>query len=233
AESLAQSQPTFQPLADALAAPRNAVDDLLRDLTTQAIRKHQPTIVLISVPFPGTVYAAFRIAQTIRKIDPTIVTVLGGGYVNTELRELSEPRVFDFFHYITLDDGERPLLALLDHLQGNRPIDGLVRTFVRTGEPPAVRYVTTHEPDVPFAETGTPTWDGLPLDRYLSPLDMLNPMHRLWTDGRWNKLTVAHGCYWKKCSFCDVTLDYISRYDPVAATTLVDRVEAIIQETGQ
>ncbi|MFN8709388.1 MAG: radical SAM protein, partial [Planctomyces sp.] len=233
AESLAQSQPTFQPLADALAAPRNAVDDLLRDLTTQAIRKHQPTIVLISVPFPGTVYAAFRIAQTIRKIDPTIVTVLGGGYVNTELRELSEPRVFDFFHYITLDDGERPLLALLDHLQGNRPIDGLVRTFVRTGEPPAVRYVTTHEPDVPFAETGTPTWDGLPLDRYLSTLDMLNPMHRLWTDGRWTKLTVAHGCYWKKCSFCDVTLDYISRYDPVAATTLVDRVEAIIQETGQ
>ncbi|MFO0425568.1 MAG: B12-binding domain-containing radical SAM protein [Planctomyces sp.] len=233
AESLAQSQPTFQPLADALAAPRNAVDDLLRDLTTQAIQKHQPTIVLVSVPFPGTVYAAFRIAQTIRKIDPTIVTVLGGGYVNTELRELSEPRVFDFFHYITLDDGERPLLALLDHLQGNRPIDGLVRTFVRTGEPPAVRYVTTHEPDVPFAETGTPTWDGLPLDRYLSTLDMLNPMHRLWTDGRWNKLTVAHGCYWKKCSFCDVTLDYISRYDPVAATTLVDRVEAIIQETGQ
>lgn len=233
AESLAQSQPTFQPLADALAAPRNAVDDLLRDLTTQAIRKHQPTIVLISVPFPGTVYAAFRIAQTIREIDPAIITVLGGGYVNTELRELSEPRVFDYFHFITLDDGERPLLALLDHLQGYRPIDGLVRTFVRTGEPPAVRYVTTPEPDVPFAETGTPTWDGLPLDRYLSTLDMLNPMHRLWTDGRWNKLTVAHGCYWKKCSFCDVTLDYISRYDPVAATTLVDRVEAIIQETGQ
>jgi hypothetical protein len=38
---------------------------------------------------------------------------------------------------------------------------------------------------------------------------MLNPMHRLWSDGRWNKLTVAHGCYWKKCSFCDVGLDYI------------------------
>ena len=38
-------------------------------------------------------------------------------------------------------------------------------------------------------------------------------MHRLWSDGRWNKLTVAHGCYWKKCSFCDVSLDYIGRYD--------------------
>ena len=96
-----------------------------------------------------------------------------------------------------------------------------------------MRYIDCDEPDIPFADVGTPTWDGLPLDRYLSLLDMLNPMHRLWSDGRWNKLTVAHGCYWKKCSFCDVSLDYIARYDAVAAATLVDRIEAIVAETGQ
>jgi hypothetical protein len=62
---------------------------------------------------------------------------------------------------------------------------------------------------------------------------MLNPMHRLWSDGRWNKLTVAHGCYWKKCSFCDVTLDYIGRYETATATELVDRIERIVTETGQ
>lgn len=62
---------------------------------------------------------------------------------------------------------------------------------------------------------------------------MLNPMHRLWSDGRWNKLTVAHGCYWKKCSFCDVSLDYISRYETVSASLLVDCIEQIISETGQ
>jgi hypothetical protein len=62
---------------------------------------------------------------------------------------------------------------------------------------------------------------------------MLNPMHRLWSDGRWNKLTVAHGCYWKKCSFCDVSLDYIARYESASAALLADRIEAIIAETGQ
>jgi hypothetical protein len=62
---------------------------------------------------------------------------------------------------------------------------------------------------------------------------MLNPMHRLWSDGRWNKLTVAHGCYWKKCSFCDVSLDYISRYEGASASVLADRIDAIVQETGQ
>jgi hypothetical protein len=62
---------------------------------------------------------------------------------------------------------------------------------------------------------------------------MLNPMHRLWSDGRWNKLTVAHGCYWKQCSFCDVSLDYIARYEAASSTLLVDRIQTIVVETGQ
>ena len=232
-ESLAMSQPTFEPLAAALAAPPNLVDRLLAELVQQTLAEHRPTVVLLSVPFPGAVYAAFRIAQTIKAIDAGIVTVLGGGFVNTELRELSEPRVFDHVDYVTLDAGERPLLALLDHLAGGRSAQRLVRTFHRPAGSELVRYTNMVEPEVPFAEVGTPTWDGLPLDRYLSLLDMLNPMHRLWSDGRWNKLTVAQGCYWKKCSFCDVSLDYIARFESASAELLADRIEAIVAETGQ
>ncbi len=230
-ESLAASQASFEPLAAAMAAAPNLVDRLLQELTLATIDQHRPTVVLLSVPFPGAVYGAFRIAQAIKAAHPHITTVLGGGFVNTELRELAEPQVFDFFDFVTLDAGERPLLALLDHLQGRRSAQRLVRTFQRVDG--AVRFVNFVEPDVPFEEVGTPTWDGLPIQRYLSLLDMLNPMHRLWSDGRWNKLTVAHGCYWKKCSFCDVSLDYISRYDAATATTLVDRIEAVVAETGQ
>ncbi|MDO9093728.1 MAG: B12-binding domain-containing radical SAM protein [Rubrivivax sp.] len=230
-ESLAASQASFEPLAAALAAAPNLVDRWLQQLTLATIDRHQPTVVLLSVPFPGAVYGAFRIAQAIKAAHPHITTVLGGGFVNTELRQLAEPQVFDFFDHVTLDAGERPLLALLDHLQGRRSAQRLVRTFQRVAG--AVRYLNFVEPDVPFDEVGTPTWDGLPIQRYLSLLDMLNPMHRLWSDGRWNKLTVAHGCYWKKCSFCDVSLDYISRYDAATATTLVDRIEAVVAETGQ
>ncbi|MCG2577447.1 radical SAM protein [Dechloromonas sp. XY25] len=229
-ESLAQSQASFNPLAAALTAPPTLVDAALDKLTLQAIEHSRPDIVLLSVPFPGTVYAAFRIARTIKAHHPDIVTVLGGGYVNTELRELAEPRVFDHVDYVTLDDGEKPLLALIEHLAGKRPRLNLVRTFARVDG--NVRYFNCGELDVPFEEVGTPTWDGLPLDRYLSLLDMLNPMHRLWSDGHWNKLTVAHGCYWKKCSFCDISLDYIGRYDAASAKTLVDRIERIVEETG-
>ncbi|MBL8388505.1 MAG: radical SAM protein [Hydrogenophaga sp.] len=231
AESLASSQPSFDPLADALAAPPTLVDQLLHDLTLAAIHRHQPALVLLSVPFPGAMYAALRIAQTIKAQNPHIRIGLGGGFVNTELRELKDPRVFDFVDYVTLDAGERPALSLIEHLHGERGKQRLQRTFLReNGE---VKYVNLAEPDIPFEDVGTPTWDGLPIDRYLSLLDMLNPMHRLWSDGRWNKLTVAHGCYWKKCSFCDVSLDYIGRYETATASTLVDRIEKIVRETGQ
>ena len=232
-ESLAGSQATFEPLATALAAPLTLMDETLQSLTLKAIEQHQPSLVLLSVPFPGAVYAAFRIAQCIKQHHPHIHLALGGGFVNTELRELSEPRVFDYVDFVTLDSGERPLLALLEHLQGQRAAGRLVRTFVRKPDTGSVQLMNWSEPDVPFEEVGTATWDGLPLNDYLSLLDMLNPMHRLWSDGRWNKLTVAHGCYWKKCSFCDVSLDYISRYETASAELLVDRIETIVKETGQ
>ena len=228
AESLAASQPTFDRLHAALGAPHTLVDAYLHELTLDALARHRPDLVLITAPFPGNVYGAFRIAQSIKQSHPAAVTALGGGYCNTELRDLNEPRVFDYFDFITLDAGERPLLALIEHLQDRRPVDRLVRTYTRSHH-----VVDYREPDIALSEIGTPTYEGLPLDDYLSLLDMLNPMHRLWSDGRWNKITVAHGCYWKKCSFCDVDLDYISRYDLANTHVLIQRIESLVRETGQ
>lgn len=230
-ESLASSQASFDAMAAALQASPTLLDHMLQHLTLDAMAQHQPNLVLLSVPFPGALYAALRMAQTIKAHHPQVTIGLGGGYPNTELRQLREPRLFDFVDVVTLDAGERPLLALIEHLKGQRSQQRLVRSFVRADG--QVKYINWAEPDVAFEDVGTPTWDGLPLHQYLSLLDMLNPMHRLWSDGRWNKLTVAHGCYWKKCSFCDVSLDYISRFDAASAMTLVDRMERIVAETGQ
>jgi len=229
-ERLAASAPTFDALHDALEAEPTLVDELLDELAAELCARHRPDVVGLTAPFPGNVYGAFRIARAIRRVAPATKIVLGGGYVNTELRELADPRVFDHVDYITLDDGEAPMLALLGHLRD--PAAPLLRTFVRDAG--AVRFVTDEGlRDVALRDAGTPSYAGLPLDRYLSLFEMLNPMHRLWSDGRWNKLTIAHGCYWKQCAFCDVTLDYIARYDRAPADLLVDRIEAMIAETGQ
>jgi radical SAM superfamily enzyme YgiQ (UPF0313 family) len=233
AEKLAESAASFDPLAAALDGPATLVDELTDAIGAELAARHRPDLVGISAPFPGNVYGAFRLARAIRRTRPAARLVLGGGYVNTELRELREPRVFDTFDYLTLDDGERPLLSLLRHLgAGGAPGGLLHRTFVREDG----RVVLKTDPaarDLPPAETGTPTYAGLPLDRYVSLFEMLNPMHRLWSDGRWNRLTLAHGCYWKKCTFCDVSLPYIGQYEAASADLIVDRIIALVEETGE
>ena len=229
-ERLAASAPTFDPLREALEGEPTLVDQVVDELAGELYARHRPDVVGLTAPFPGNIYGAFRIARAIKAIAPATRVVLGGGYVNTELRELADPRVFDYVDYITLDDGEAPLLALLEHL--GAPASPLYRTFVRDAG--RVRFATSDaRHDIPLRDAGTPTYAGLPLDRYVSLFEMLNPMNRLWSDGRWNKLTIAHGCYWKQCTFCDVTLDYIARYDRAPADLLVDRIEALIAETGQ
>ncbi len=229
-ERLAASAPTFDPLRDALEGEPTLIDVMLDELAAELHARHAPDLVGLTAPFPGNIYGAFRIARAIKALAPRTRIALGGGYVNTELRELADPRVFDYVDFVTLDDGEAPILALIEHLRdASRP---LLRTFIRRGR--AVELVTDPaQPDVPLRDVGTPTYAGLALDRYLSLFEMLNPMHRLWSDGRWNKLTIAHGCYWKQCTFCDITLDYIARYDRAPADLLVDRIEALIAETGQ
>jgi len=229
-ERLASSAPTFDELAAALEGPPTLVDDLLDELTREWVQAQEPDLVGLTLPFPGNVYGGLRIARVVKALRPRSVVVLGGGFVNTELRALDDPRVFDGCDYISLDDGERPLLALLEHLRD--PARPLLRTFVRR-EGRVTFETTAALTDLAHDDTGTPTYQGLPLDRYVSLFEMLNPMHRLWSDGRWNKLTVARGCYWKKCTFCDVSLDYISRYETASADVTVDRIEALVRETGQ
>ncbi|MFM8313843.1 MAG: radical SAM protein, partial [Deltaproteobacteria bacterium] len=231
AEKLAASAPSFDPLLKALDGSPTYVDCVLDELWEAVLKEEKPEVIGLSLPFPGNVYAAFRMARLAKKIFPYIRIVVGGGYVNTELRELQDPRVFDFWDYITLDDGEKPFLTLLQNFQKPEAPPRYLRTLVRETGKAVQKNDGLH--DIPLKEAGVPTYDGLLLDQYLSLNEGLNPMHRLWSDGRWNKLTLAHGCYWKKCSFCDTSLDYISRYEPQGATLIVDRIEALIRETGE
>ncbi|GAB3900939.1 radical SAM protein [Larkinella knui] len=232
AERLGRSATHFDELHTALQSPETRVTATLTNLLEQRLQQWQPTVVCLTVPFPGNLYGALKCGQYLKKHHPEIAVIMGGGYANTELRSLKEPRVFDYVDYICLDDGEAPLLSLLDYLAGQRDRDGLKRVYART-EGVVTYHNQNRERDVPQRDTGTPDYRDLRLNDYLSVIEIVNPMHRLWSDGRWNKLTLAHGCYWGKCSFCDVTLDYIKRYEPLTAALLCDRIGEIIEQTGQ
>jgi hypothetical protein len=232
AERLGRSASSFDEMERELRRENGFIDNLLTGLLEKKIEQYKPTLVGLSVPFPGNLYSAFKCGQWIRNNHPGIKTVLGGGFANTELRSLSDPGVFNYVDFITLDDGEVPLEQLTRHLDNKIGLNGLKRTY--TLEDGRVSWLDgSAEGDIPQPQAGTPDYTGLYLDKYLSVIEIVNPMHRLWSDGRWNKLILAHGCYWAKCTFCDTSLDYIKRYEPNPVSLICDRMVEVIRQTGQ
>jgi hypothetical protein len=232
AESLGRSANSFDEIYAALQKPFTYLDNILIQILQQKIESIQPKLVAISVPFPGNLYTSLRCGEWVKKNHPNIKVAMGGGFANTELRSLSDPRVFEFYDFITLDDGEAPLEILWDHLQEKKELSELKRAFTLVNK--KVAYINnTSCADYKQGQVGTPDYSDLYLDKYISAIEVINPMHSLWSDGRWNKLTMAHGCYWGKCTFCDISLDYIKNYEPIAASLLVDRMQEMIEQTGQ
>lgn len=231
AEQIATAASNFDQIDEFLNSQHSLIEDKMFDLLEAQILEHNPNLVCFTIPFPGNLFAALRCSQFIKQFFPDIKIAFGGGYCNTELRSLSDTRIFEYVDFISLDDGEGPLLKIIHYLEDTIDVNQLERTYVLENNQVVYKNklpnTIFHHKNLP-----APNYVGLPFDKYVSFLDVVNPMHRMWTDARWNKLTISHGCYWKQCSFCDVTLDYIGNYQNTTAEDLVNKIEQIIQDTG-
>jgi hypothetical protein len=231
AEHLCLRLPELDPLLDDLTKPSTLPEQWLTSLLEEKIRVFEPHLVCFSIPFPGNLRGAFQGSRFIRDRFPGVIVAWGGGYVNTELRQLTDPRVFDFAHFISLDDGEPALRALIGHINGE-PLTNLCQTYYRDDMGRVVFVAKKPGHAINFRELPAPDYSDLPVDTYISMIEVANPMHKLWSDGLWNKLTLAHGCYWGKCAFCDTALPYIHCYQPHDASRICDFMEVIMKQTG-
>lgn len=217
-EQLAVAIAEFSTIEQELQKPRNAIENIMCDLLRGHLERFQPKAVGITVPFPGNLLAALRCGEYIKTNYPHIKVIMGGGYPTTELRTMSDKEIFRYMDYIVLDDGEVALERILANGE-------LIHTYTPEGYHEGPATCITH------SERGCPDFSGLPHDKYFSLTEVTNPMHRLWSDGRWNKIVLAHGCYWAKCAFCDTSLDYIGCYKPLTATEVVDYMEQVAAQT--
>ena len=247
AEKLCNSLPEMDPLiAELEKDPATDIDKLMISIFAKEVLKVKPEVVGFCVPFPGNLYAAMKCSAFMKKVHPTVLTVMGGGYVNTELRQLDDPRLFNYFDFLTFDDGELPFEKLIKgFIEYGLDIDNCkIESLYNAAKGSLVRAMFSYQDiiqsigmndkqNIPMNERGVPNYAGMPLPLYLDMMDVSNPMMRLWSNGRWNKMILAHGCYWAKCAFCDTSLDYISHFESVSAEETVDRIEAIIKQTGQ
>jgi radical SAM superfamily enzyme YgiQ (UPF0313 family) len=215
-------------------------------------------IALVTIPFPGCLAGALVFAESAKqRFGGGVVTVAGGGYVNTELRFIEDAAFFDYFDFLSFDRGYGSLTAVLEFLKRKDRTSGslpLYKTLYRAGgriirgtNINAAQNSNTVLNDSngvgtdsaglqalekEAVQTVFPDYSGTDFSRYIRAADDPNPMHRLWSGGRWLKAYLAHGCYWHNCAFCDVTLDYIRGYEPADTDALFRRLLAQADKTG-
>ncbi len=196
----------------------NIIEDRMTALLDEVLERERPRLVGFTIPFPGNLIAALRCARHIKEHHDGVGVIFGGGYPSTELRGMTDRGIFRYVDYIVLDDGER---ALKEIVEGRIPAG----VITPDGAVPGGQRIT-------HLQRGCPDFGGLRHGEYLSLCETTNPMLRLWSDGAWNKMYIAHGCYWGRCAFCDTSLDYIGRYDTVPAATFVDWMEMVARQRG-
>ena len=197
AEHLCQAVDDFGELEKRIRR-RGVIDKPLTRHLKIAMDEVRPDVVGITCPFPGTLVGAFKIARYVKKHYPGVKTLLGGGYVSTELREMTDPRPQRYFDGFQFDEGYAPL----------------------------ERMMSGHEPATPVPAFVKPDYDGIDWNEYFDVVETDNFVTNLWNSGKWVKLVMARGCYWHKCAFCDVKLPYIGCFRMPTAKTLVDAMES-------
>ena len=208
------------------------------------------TLVLISIPFAGTFAAALATGRFFKNhFKDSVYVSFGGGFVNTELRDTNERKLADYCNAICYDRGYASYIQLLmqnaECIIKDKPIYKL-RQFVRHPkltsdslfviEPLSDESSEEYKRALVYEKEITmsliPDFSDIDFSQYPRLIDDTNPMHRLWSDGSWIKAYMAHGCYWHKCAFCDVTLDYVKGYCPTNVSKLYQGLLSQCKEKG-
>lgn len=314
-ESAAVSATSMEEIKAAMAAP--IMNDFYTPLVQELIagcdsRRRQ--LICVSCPFPGTVTAALLTCKLFKEAGmDKVFTVMGGGCVNTDLRDCKESLLaewvdafsfdrgygsyWDFFRHIeTLECSqcgtervplgiyktnlevykdtarEAPGTVLFPQAIKNadiykmrffsKNIEGQnSKLFSKNTSPETVKK-TDRGDDVEssFSQGGlqekrlrnqdesrydqcvavedkytvqlVPDFSDIDFSLYPRLADSKNPMHRLWSDGAWLKVYLAHGCYWHQCAFCDTSLDYVACYHPVEVEKLHEALYKQAEKTG-
>lgn len=213
----------YETLGEAIADPRrNPFLEFMREHALPRIARDKPRAVGISMTYFSQVVPGLTLLRLIHEQFPEIKLVIGGAYL-TAVEDQVEgmPQAVFPADCIILHDGEEPLeawLQLVLEQQGSLeaipnahiPMDG---TFKRVGQ----RDLTHTDLDI----LPVPMWiaDGLNLEQYLVPRYPI-------------PLPLSRGCYWGRCSFCNISCQTVATYRTRAVDKALQDMQHAIAETG-
>ena len=155
-------------------------------------------IVGLSIIHIGQVIPGLTLARQLRKLYPDLHIVVGGSVFNRNADLLDDKQELfkEFFHSLIVSEGELPLDQLVHHLKENKSLHTVPNLIHLEGN----KVIQNPKSEaLPYEELVCPTFDQLPLEKYLMPYPVLPYMS-------------SRGCYWGKCTFCTHSFIYDSHY---------------------
>jgi anaerobic magnesium-protoporphyrin IX monomethyl ester cyclase len=181
---------TPEEIARDAAPERDPFDDYVRHTLAPRLRGASVDVIGISVAFPGQLAPAYSFAHKLKELVPGAHLTVGGPAITQMLIRLKGKalaRALGPFDSAVVFEGEHALLALVRAIEKKASLRELTNVVVRDPLLGA-RYLAAHGME-DMKALPAPDFEGLPLDRYLSPSLVL-------------PYDPTRGCYWGKCTFC-------------------------------
>jgi hypothetical protein len=174
----------------AVQAPEyNLYHDFYERYTIPSIITENPSILGISIATHNQVIPGLTLAYMVKRTLPGVHIVIGGKYF-TMIREdlVRNGQLFTLFDGVVVHEGEIALLELVNSLAGQWDLHRVPNLIHKDGGEIIVNEIQRIDN---LNLLPTPSFDGLPLELYFSPVPVL-------------PLFSSRGCYWRKCAFCSL-----------------------------
>jgi radical SAM superfamily enzyme YgiQ (UPF0313 family) len=213
---------SFANLEDTLSDPdQNPYLEYVEQFVLPRLRREKPSAVGVSLTYFSQVIPGFTLVRKIREHFPYTPIVVGGAYLTAVEHDIERiPATLLPANAIIVHDGEEALdswlTIVLDRTNAPVSIPNCylpARTFTRSD---AENIVHTDLDNLPG-----PTWtsDGLHLDRYLVPRYPI-------------PLPLARGCYWGRCSYCNISCQTNATYRTRPVAKSIEDMRTAMRETG-
>lgn len=196
---------------------RNMFIELFEELVLPDLRRADPDLVGISIPSVNQVIAALTLARLVKRAGLRAHVTVGGPMVSIWREQLPRtPALFRLFDSAVVFDGDEPLPRLAAALERGEPLAVVPNLIYRDGE--SIRS-TPRLPQAKIACLPAPDFAGLPLDRYLAP-ELVLP------------LSMARGCYFGKCAFCNVGYGEAEAFSQMRGEALLEQMLDLCRRHG-
>lgn len=176
-----------------------------------------PDAIGISINYFCQLIPGLTLAALVKKHLGSVPVIIGGSL--TAMYEGRWDTLLPFSHLFDVlvpFDGEEPIVEIMRAIRrGDHP--GTVPGAVRFDG--GVTFETPRAPGAAPTETPLPSFEGFPLDSYLSPRRIL-------------PYATTTGCYWRGCAFCAQGLLYRRRFFKKDASRVLRDLESLSIEYG-